>query len=256
LIFLRFWKPKKIWRFDYDDKPIVLPHHLDDRAITDDVGGEWSGPGVRWGGESAKLHCRTDSEGVDTVRDPLTLRAALGVAFDKASYEPATTPAFQSHAAQRQGAARSAGVGCALLAQRHFSRRSVVAKPTPEAARYDFNWLSATGTACFFAAIVSGLLLGQGPAATDEDFLENAGAHAPRDGCDLIHAGPRIRDALLRPGCGAGPGIHAHGMVVSILRHFPGLAGSGADRQRHFVERALRQLAENYFATTRHRSDL
>jgi len=39
----------------------------------------------------------------------------------------------------------------------------IVAKPTPEAARYDFNWLSATGTGCFFAAIVSGLLLGQGP---------------------------------------------------------------------------------------------
>ena len=39
----------------------------------------------------------------------------------------------------------------------------VVAKPTPEAARYDFNWLSATGTGCFFAAIVSGLLLGLGP---------------------------------------------------------------------------------------------
>src|SRR5437763_12919647 len=38
----------------------------------------------------------------------------------------------------------------------------VVAKPTPEAARYDFNWLSATGTGCFFAAIVSGLLLGLG----------------------------------------------------------------------------------------------
>jgi len=39
----------------------------------------------------------------------------------------------------------------------------VVAKPTPEAARYDFNWLSATGTGCFLAAIVSGLLLGVSP---------------------------------------------------------------------------------------------
>src|SRR5207237_10862030 len=36
----------------------------------------------------------------------------------------------------------------------------VVAKPAPEAARYDFNWLSATGTGCFLAAIVAGLLLG------------------------------------------------------------------------------------------------
>ena len=42
-----------------------------------------------------------------------------------------------------------------------FRAAPVVTKPTPEAARYDFNWLSATGTGCFFAAIVSGLLLGQ-----------------------------------------------------------------------------------------------
>ena len=28
----------------------------------------------------------------------------------------------------------------------------VVAKPTPEAARFDFNWLAATGSGCFLAA--------------------------------------------------------------------------------------------------------
>jgi len=39
----------------------------------------------------------------------------------------------------------------------------VVAKPTPEGARYDFNWLSATGSGCFLAAIFSGLLLGLSP---------------------------------------------------------------------------------------------
>src|SRR5207237_7398088 len=38
-----------------------------------------------------------------------------------------------------------------------------VSKPAPEAARYDFNWLSATGTGCFLAAIVAGLLLGLSP---------------------------------------------------------------------------------------------
>jgi lactate permease len=36
----------------------------------------------------------------------------------------------------------------------------VVAAPSPEAAKFDFNWLSATGTGCFLAAIVAGLLLG------------------------------------------------------------------------------------------------
>ena len=46
----------------------------------------------------------------------------------------------------------------------------VVAKPTPEAARYDFNWLSATGTGCFLAALVSGLLLGMSPIALTKTF--------------------------------------------------------------------------------------
>src|SRR5256886_17622701 len=47
----------------------------------------------------------------------------------------------------------------------------VVTKLTPEAARYDFNWLSATGTGCFFAAIVAGLLLGGGPVQLAKIFL-------------------------------------------------------------------------------------
>jgi lactate permease len=39
----------------------------------------------------------------------------------------------------------------------------VATKPTPEAARFDFNWLTATGTGCFLAAILAGLLLGLSP---------------------------------------------------------------------------------------------
>jgi lactate permease len=38
-----------------------------------------------------------------------------------------------------------------------------VQKPTAEAARFDFNWLTATGTGCFIAAILAGVLLGLGP---------------------------------------------------------------------------------------------
>jgi lactate permease len=39
----------------------------------------------------------------------------------------------------------------------------VAAAPTPEAAIFNFNWLSATGTGLLAAAIVSGLLLGLSP---------------------------------------------------------------------------------------------
>jgi lactate permease len=39
----------------------------------------------------------------------------------------------------------------------------VVGRPTAENAKFDFNWLTATGTACFLAALLSGSLLGLGP---------------------------------------------------------------------------------------------
>jgi len=39
----------------------------------------------------------------------------------------------------------------------------VVSAPTPEKAIYEWNWLSATGTALFFASMISGLLLGLSP---------------------------------------------------------------------------------------------
>jgi L-lactate transport len=38
-----------------------------------------------------------------------------------------------------------------------------VAKPSPYAAVYNFNWLSASGTACLFAAILSALAVGMKP---------------------------------------------------------------------------------------------
>ncbi|HSF16972.1 MAG TPA: L-lactate permease [Vicinamibacteria bacterium] len=50
----------------------------------------------------------------------------------------------------------------------------VVAGATPEAALFDFNWLSATGTGCFLAAIVSGLALGLSPRTLGRTFLQTA----------------------------------------------------------------------------------
>src|SRR5271155_5215600 len=39
VLFLHFWKPKKIWRFDYDDKPVTTDGP---KKLADDMGGEWS----------------------------------------------------------------------------------------------------------------------------------------------------------------------------------------------------------------------
>src|SRR5439155_1169560 len=40
VIFLRFWKPKKIWRFDYDEKMEAIPSATDE--VVDAAGGEWT----------------------------------------------------------------------------------------------------------------------------------------------------------------------------------------------------------------------
>jgi lactate permease len=46
----------------------------------------------------------------------------------------------------------------------------IVAKPTPDAAVFTFNWLSATGTSLLLSGIVSGLLLGLSPLALAKIF--------------------------------------------------------------------------------------
>jgi len=75
----------------------------------------------------------------------------------------ATTPAFKVMLANGKVRPGPPGWDVPYLHNAISRAAPIVAKPTPEAARYDFNWLSATGTGCFLAAIVSGLLLGQGP---------------------------------------------------------------------------------------------
>jgi lactate permease len=47
----------------------------------------------------------------------------------------------------------------------------VVAAPTPEPALFNLNWLSATGTAILFAALLAGLLMGLNPAQLARAFL-------------------------------------------------------------------------------------
>ncbi|HXM68935.1 MAG TPA: lactate permease LctP family transporter [Candidatus Acidoferrum sp.] len=161
LAFLRFWKPKKIWRFDYDDKPTAMVAATG--KISDDVGGEWS------------------AKQFDGIVQPRSYTAAQvlkawmpfailslfvllwGLPKIKLAMNQATTPAFR--VMLPNGKVRPGPPGWDVPYLHNAISRStpVVAKPTPEAARYDFNWLSATGTGCFLAAIVSGLFLGQGP---------------------------------------------------------------------------------------------
>ena len=161
LIFLRFWKPKKIWRFDYDDKPVAVTPPTGE--IDDQFGGKW------------------DAEKFDGYVKPRSYSAAQvlkawmpfailslfvllwGLPKIKLAMNQATTPAFKVMLPNGKVRPGPAGWDVPLLHNAISRAAPIATKPTPEAARYDFNWLSATGTAVFFAAIVSGFLLGQGP---------------------------------------------------------------------------------------------
>ena len=123
VIFLRFWQPKRIWRLEHE------------RATA---------------AASPSVHRHTPGQIIKAWMPFAILSVFVlvwGLPTVKGAMNRATTPVWDVpylHLAVTRAA-------------------PVVTKLTPEAARYDFNWLSATGTGCFFAAIVAGLLLGVGP---------------------------------------------------------------------------------------------
>ena len=122
VLFLRFWQPKRTWRFSDEGDSVHT-----------------SAPMRRGPAQIAKGWA------------PFAILSVFvlvwGLPAVKGAMNHATTPVWDVpylHNAVSRAA-------------------PVVVKQTPEAARYDFNWLSATGTGCFFAAVVAGLLLGVGP---------------------------------------------------------------------------------------------
>jgi lactate permease len=161
LIFLRFWKPKKNWRFDYDDKVSAVPQPTVE--VADQAGGKW--PADRF---DSFVQVRDYTAGqVLKAWMPFAILSLFvllwGLPSIKLAMNRATTPAFR--VVLPDGKVRQGPPGWNVPYLHNAISRAVpvVAKPTPEAARYDFNWLSATGTGCFLAAIVSGLLLGLSP---------------------------------------------------------------------------------------------
>jgi lactate permease len=161
LAFLRFWKPKKIWRFDYDDKGGAAA--VATGKISDDVGGEWTADKF-----DGLVTVRTYSAGqVLKAWMPFAILSLFvllwGLPKIKLAMNLATTPSFRVVLANGKVRSGPPGWDVPYLHNAISRAAPIVTKPTPEAARYDFNWLSATGTGCFFAAMVSGLFLGLGP---------------------------------------------------------------------------------------------
>jgi lactate permease len=140
LLFLRVWQPKKIWRFP-------------DEAAVD--------------ASSARGSIKHYSAGqIAKAWMPFAILSIFvlcwGLPSIKNAINQATTPAFKVVMADGKPRPGPAGWDWPYLHGKVSRTTPVVAKPTPEAARFDFNWLTATGTGCFLAAILAGLLLGLG----------------------------------------------------------------------------------------------
>jgi lactate permease len=147
VVFLLFWKPKKIWRFEEDGGPVaVVPAG---RGIPSVSGG--SGP---------EVHSYSAGRTFQAWLPFLILSVFVflwGLKPVKTWMNVHTTPAFLTAEGKPQG-------GWATPIHNKISRdKPVVVKPTPEGARFPFIWLAATGTGCFLAALVGGTIRGVNP---------------------------------------------------------------------------------------------
>jgi len=138
LFFLRVWRPRKIWRFA-------------DEAVVD--------------ASSARRSIQHyPARQIARAWMPFAILSIFvlcwGLPSIKTALNQATTPSFKVVMADGKPRPGPPGWDWPYLHGKVSRTAPVVAKPTAEAARFDFNWLTATGTGCFLAAIVAGLLLG------------------------------------------------------------------------------------------------
>jgi lactate permease len=146
LVFLRVWRPKKIWRFPEEREAA-------EKVVKAATADEWQ----VGSGHPAGQGCHTGKQ-VARAWMPFAILSVLvlgwGLPSIKTAMGKATTPAFAS-----------GGWNVPYLHKAILRAQPVVAKPTPENAKFDFNWLTATGTACFLAALLAGAVLGLRPGA-------------------------------------------------------------------------------------------
>jgi lactate permease len=137
MLFLRVWQPRKIWRFPEE-------------------------AGVNGSASSSSSKCYSAGQTAKAWMPFLILSIFVlcwGLPSIKNSLNEATTPSFKVVMADGNPRPGPAGWDWPYLHGKVSRTMPVAAKPTPEAARFDFNWLTATGTGCFLAAILAGLLL-------------------------------------------------------------------------------------------------
>ena len=126
IVFLMFWKPKRVWRLEGDPEPKVGKAHDYSRA---EVARAW----VPW----LILSVLVFTWGTQTA---------------KGIFDGAKNPAVANITAHKFPVP-----GLDKMIQRV---QPVVPKPTNEAAVFVLNWVSMTGTGIFLSAIIAGLVMG------------------------------------------------------------------------------------------------
>ena len=143
MLFLRVWQPKRIWRFEDERQEDAA------KAARNEVAKRYTA------GQTARAWL------------PFAILSVVvlvwGLPAIKLAMNKATTPAFKVMMPDGKARPGAAGWDWPYLHNKVFRTAPVVQKPTAEGARFDFNWLTATGTGCFLSAIFAGLLLGLGP---------------------------------------------------------------------------------------------
>lgn len=166
LLFLRVWRPKRIWRFadERDAAPAVKDVSAQaapaNPVIVDQMDEEWD---IRQLQKTGSVHNYTGGQ-IAKAWLPFAILSIFvlvwGLPAIKAAMGKATTPSF-----------KTGGWEVPYLHKAVFRAQPVVTKPTAENAKFDFNWLTATGTGCFLAAILSGIILGVSPGKLLKIFL-------------------------------------------------------------------------------------
>ncbi|MFP5265485.1 MAG: L-lactate permease [Blastocatellia bacterium] len=156
IAFLRFWQPRRTWRFEGEREEEVAGAALPDRGAYAARASQAAifDAGAPGGAAPRRSYTRGEVARAWTPFIILALFVLLwGLPPVKSAMNRWTTPSFDR-----------GGWDVPLLHRSVARAAPVAAQPTPEAAKFDFNWLSATGTGCFLAAVVAGALLGVAPA--------------------------------------------------------------------------------------------
>jgi lactate permease len=141
LLFLRVWQPKKIWRF------------AEDQAVN-----------AAEARDSIKHYSAGQLAKAWMPFAILSLFVLVwGLPAIKLAMNQATTPSFRVVMADGKVRTGPPGWDWPYLHAKVFRAAPVVQKATTEAARFDLNWLTSTGTGCFFAALLAGATLGLKP---------------------------------------------------------------------------------------------